>query len=85
MEGEETKVRKQNLNESKMTIEEELNTLKRKLKAVFNFYTSYGDRLNMSYLKGSKFYRMMFDAGLAGPSKLSMKRIDLLFVKQNHH
>lgn len=40
----------------------EIDEVKMKLRIVFNYYTSFGDWMNKSYLKGSKFYKMMQDA-----------------------
>ena len=55
-----------------------------KLKKVFTFYTSFGDRFNSSMLKSNKFHKMMNDAGIKD-SYLTKKRLDLLFVKANKH
>ena len=58
--------------------------VKWKLKVVFNYHTSYGDRLNMSNLKASKLHKMMEDAKLMN-HYLNKKRIDLMFIKANRH
>lgn len=41
---------------------DEVGEIKRKLKEIFNYYSSYGDRLNVSNLKSSKFHKIMQDA-----------------------
>lgn len=41
-----------------------LAEVKMKLKEIFEFYASFGDRLNTDYLKSQKFHKMMMDAGL---------------------
>jgi hypothetical protein len=38
--------------------------VKNKLRDIFSYYASYGDRLNTTYLKSSKFHKMMMDCGL---------------------
>ncbi len=40
-------------------INSDIEDIKRKLKELFNFYSSFGDRLNVSNLKSSKFHKMM--------------------------
>ena len=42
---------------------------KRKLKEIFTFYASYGDRLNTTHLKSHKFHKMLADAGLISASQ----------------
>jgi hypothetical protein len=37
----------------------ELDEVKKRLRDIFNYYTSYGDRLNTNNLKSSKFHKMM--------------------------
>jgi hypothetical protein len=38
--------------------------MKRKLQTIFRFYASFGDRINVSYLKSNKLHKMLQDAGL---------------------
>jgi hypothetical protein len=40
----------------------EVDDIKKKLRDLFNYYASYGDRLNIQNLKSSKFHKMMADA-----------------------
>ena len=40
----------------------DLQETKRKLKEIFIFYASYGDRLNTTHLKSNKFHKMLQDA-----------------------
>jgi len=47
-----------------MDTSDALGTLKSKLRTIFDFYTTFGDRHNLSSLKSSKFYKMMSDAGV---------------------
>jgi hypothetical protein len=61
--------------------------IKRKLKELFNYYASFGDRLNVSNLKSSKFHKMMQDAGVISALLYSnderylmeKKKLDLIF------
>lgn len=50
----------------------DLQETKRKLKEIFIYYASYGDRLNTTHLKSHKFHKMLQDARLLvsteGPS-----------------
>ena len=41
-----------------------LNEVKRKLREVFVYYASFGDRLNTENLKSAKFHKMLQDAGI---------------------
>jgi hypothetical protein len=43
---------------------DDLETIKKKLKEIFVYYASYGDRLNTKNLKSSKFYKLMVDAAI---------------------
>jgi hypothetical protein len=40
----------------------DLEEIKKQLREVFNYYASYGDRLNVSNLKSSKFHKMLTEA-----------------------
>lgn len=58
----------------------DLEEIKRRLKEVFHYYASFGDRLNVNNLKSSKFHKMMQDAGIySGESLLEKKKLDILF------
>lgn len=59
--------------------------IKTKLRKVFQFYTTFGDRCNASYLKSNKFHKMMLDAGIRDNTIMTQKRLDLLFVAENKH
>ena len=64
--------------------EEVLSDVMKKINVVFAYYASYGDRLNINYLKSAKFHKMMEDAKIE--DKLSMrKRLDLIFCAENKH
>ena len=43
-----------------------LEDVKKKLREIFNYYASYGDRLNINNLKSAKFHKMMQDAKIVG-------------------
>jgi len=70
---------------SKMTAKQEITIteVRTRLRKVFQFYTSFGDRCNASSLKSNKFHKMMLDAGVR--EYLSQKQLDLLFVAENKH
>lgn len=51
---------------------DDLETIKKKLKEIFVYYASYGDRLNTKNLKSSKFYKLMVDAGIISNNRKSM-------------
>ncbi len=38
--------------------------MKQKIKVVFKFYASFGDRINVNYLKSNKMHKMIADANL---------------------
>ncbi|EAR83293.2 hypothetical protein TTHERM_00992940 (macronuclear) [Tetrahymena thermophila SB210] len=78
-----TKVQKQVKSMSQE--EKQLVELKNKLRTVFTFYVSFGDRINVNYLKSNKFHKMMSDAQLKDNVILTQNRLDLMFVKENHN
>jgi hypothetical protein len=63
------------------------------LKELFNYYASFGDRLNVSNLKSSKFHKLMADAKILQQTPMmtdeqflmEKKRIDLIFCQVNKH
>lgn len=74
----------------------DLEDVKKKLKEVFIYYASYGDRLNTQNLKSAKFHKMLQDAGImkesnrnASPNRsntlMNKKRVDLIFCSVNKH
>ncbi len=58
--------------------------VKTRLKKIFQFYTTFGDRCNTSNLKSNKFHKMMSDANIR-EQYISVKDLDLLFVAENKH
>lgn len=63
--------------------EQEVDRIQKRIRTIFTFYASYGDRLNVNYLKSSKFKRMMIDCGI---SKVVPKnKIDLIFYSESHN
>lgn len=59
--------------------------IKSKLRKIFQFYTTFGDRCNASYLKSNKFHKMMLDSGIRDNTNMTQKKLDLLFVAENKH
>jgi DNA anti-recombination protein RmuC len=57
-----------------------LDVVKKKLKEIFIYYASFGDRMNHTNLKSNKFMKMMQDSNI---SKINKRKIDLIFVKIN--
>lgn len=51
---------------------DDLETIKKKLKEIFVYYASYGDRLNTKNLKSSKFYKLMVDANIVSTGRKAM-------------
>ena len=47
----------------------DLDDIKKKLREIFNYYASFGDRLNVSNLKSAKFHKMMNDAKIINSSQ----------------
>ena len=58
--------------------------IKNKLKIIFTFYASFGDRSNIQNLKSGKFHKLMLDSNIQS-GNLTQKQLDLLFVSQNKH
>lgn len=58
--------------------------VKEKLYKVFQFYTSFGERSNVAYLKNHRFTKMMVDAEVRDES-LNQSSLDLLFVGELKH
>jgi hypothetical protein len=55
-----------------------LEEIKWRMKKLFQYYTTFGDRTNMSLLKSNKFNKMMHDAGIG--QILSSETVDILFM-----
>lgn len=62
-----------------LTMEEARN----KIRIVFKYYASYGDRLNMSYIQASKVVKMMKDSSVIQKGSVTKKDVDILFLKVN--
>lgn len=45
-----------------------VDEIKKSLRVIFNYYASYGDRLNVNFLKSSKFHKMLLDAQIYIPN-----------------
>ena len=65
----------------------DVSEIKRRLKLIFNYYSSYGDRLNVCNLKSSKFHKIMQDSMILQDSTnlMEKKKLDLLFCQVNKH
>ena len=65
----------------------DVGEIKRRLKLIFNYYSSYGDRLNVCNLKSSKFHKIMQDSMILKDSTnlMEKKKLDLLFCQVNKH
>ena len=61
-----------------------ITDIRGKLKKVFMFYTTFGDRFNSSMLKSNKFHKMMNDANIKD-TVVTKQRLDLIFCKVNKH
>ncbi len=61
----------------------EVREIKKKLKLIFCFYASFGDRMNIDYLRSSKFKRMMMDSGVS--DRVPQKELDILFYGETHN
>ncbi len=60
----------------------DMDDMLQKLKVLFGYYASFGDRLNVTNLKASKFHKLMQDARVE-TNPACKKRIDLIFCSQN--
>lgn len=58
--------------------------VKERLYKVFQFYTSFGERSNVAYLKHHRFSKMMIDAEVRD-EELNQSSLDLLFVGELKH
>ena len=59
--GEGNKFKSQSFSEIPHNMSD-VGDIKKKLRELFNYYSSYGDRLNVNNLKSNKFHKMMVDA-----------------------
>ena len=73
--------------EQYQNVQSDLDEVKKRLREVFNYYSSFGDRLNMNNLKSSKFHKMMQDALIINSTSTLMekKRLDIIFCQVNKH
>ncbi|CAI2361367.1 unnamed protein product [Moneuplotes crassus] len=62
-----------------MTMEEAKN----KIRIVFKYYASFGDRLNLSNIQASKVVKLMKDSSVIKKGSVTKKDVDILFVKIN--
>ena len=61
-----------------------IKLLREKLKIIFTFYASFGDRVNIQSLKSGKFHRMMNDLDIKHEN-ITEKSLDLFFIDENKH
>ena len=64
--------------------QQDILDVKFKLRKIFQFYTTFGDRCNAYHLKSNRFHKMMMDANINN-SNITPKQLDLLFVTENKH
>ena len=55
-----------------------------RIKTIFSFYASFGDRMNINNLKSNKFHKMMVDASLEVGME-DKKSLDIIFCSHNKH
>ena len=60
---------------------QEAQELREKLKAVFNYYAGFGDRMNTGGLKSSNFIKMMSDACVK--NSIPKNKLDLIYFAEN--
>lgn len=60
-----------------------MSEAKNKIKVVFKYYSSFGDRLNLSYIQASKVVKLMKDSGVIQKGSVTKKDVDILFLKIN--
>lgn len=58
--------------------------IKYQIRVIFTFYSSFGDRTNITQLKSNRFHKMMSDANIKDQI-LTQRKLDLLFVQENKH
>ena len=60
-----------------------MSEAKNKIKVVFKYYASFGDRLNLSYIQASKVVKLMKDSSVIQKGSVTIKDVDILFAKFN--
>jgi hypothetical protein len=60
-----------------------MSEAKNKIKVVFKYYASFGDRLNLSYIQASKVVKLMKDSSVIQKGSVTIKDVDILFAKIN--
>ena len=55
-----------------------------KLKKIFEYYCQFGERMNISYIKSQKYYKLLSDCNIIDET-LNKIRIELIFTKENKH
>jgi len=58
-----------------------LDEIIEKIQTIFTYYSSYGDRMNLSNLKSVKFHKLLQDAGLKYNQQIK-KSLDLIFCSK---
>ena len=59
----------------------DLDDIKGNIRKIFEFYVSYGERMNLKYMKSNKFLKLMQDIDIP----LDKTTLDLLFVVEMKH
>ncbi|EGR31404.1 hypothetical protein IMG5_110630 [Ichthyophthirius multifiliis] len=61
-----------------------MEELKQKLNLIFHFYSSFGDRQNITYLKSAKFSKLMQDSQIIS-SQINSKTIDIIYSQNTQN
>lgn len=81
-EGSDKKAEPGPLPEQKQPPKVNIDDVLKKLNVMFSYYASFGDRLNVTKLKSSKYHKLLQDAGVEA-NIVQKKKIDLIFCSQN--
>lgn len=60
-----------------------MDEARNKIRIVFKYYASFGDRLNLSYIQASKVVKLMKDSSVIQRRSVTKKDVDILFLKLN--
>ncbi len=59
--------------------------MRNKIRRIFTYFATFGDRTNASNLKSNQFHKMMIDLNIRDEKELTKSKLDLLFVYENKH
>ena len=66
-------------SESESNREITMEEARNKIRIVFKYYTSFGDRLNLSKIQASKVIKLMKDSGVISKGSVTKTDVDILF------